>query len=162
VTLRTRCRPTSARRLAQRLDQNGFVLPASLLMVLLIAALVAGAFNATSEETKIGAAAADRQVALLAAESAIETTIAAPFMSLDGSMRLGETRSTPIDGLGAPVVVHVTRLGSSLYWLVSEAGGAPSNSEVARRIGVAVKATRGPDGSITIDRIGARAWSELF
>ena len=142
--------------------RDGFALPAALLMILLIAALIAGAFSVTMEETRMGAAAGDRQVALLAAESAIETAVTTLPASVDGSIGVGETMSRPIDGLGVPVVVYVTRLDSSLYWLVADAGSASPNSGIARRIGVVVRAREGADRSITIDRIPERAWSELF
>ena len=76
----------------------GFALPAALLMILLIAALIAGVFSAITEETRIGVATSDRQHALWSAESAVELTIAA---FPDDSMRPGETRSRPVDGLGS-------------------------------------------------------------
>jgi hypothetical protein len=137
----------------------GFALPAALLMILLIASLIAGVFGAITEETRIGVAASDRQHALWSAESAVEFTIAA---FPDDSMRLGETRSRPVDGLGVPVMVYVTRLDSSRYWLVADAGSASPNSGIARKIGVVVRATKRADRSMTIDRISERAWSELF
>jgi type II secretory pathway pseudopilin PulG len=137
----------------------GFALPAALLMILLIAALIAGVFGAITEETRIGVAASDRQHALWSAESAIELTIAA---FPDDSMRLGETRSRPVDGLGVPVMVYVTRLDSSRYWLVADAGSASPNSGIARKVGVVVRATNRADRSMAIDRISERAWSELF
>lgn len=142
----------------QRLAGAGFALPAALLMILLIAALIAGVFSAITEETRIGVATSDRQHALWSAESAVELTIAA---FPDDSMRLGETRSLPVDGLGVPVMVYVTRLDSSRYWLVAD-GGASPNSGIARRVGVVVRATKWADGSLTFDRISERAWSELF
>jgi Tfp pilus assembly protein PilX len=140
----------------------GFALPAALLMLLLIAALIAGAFSATTEETRMGAAAANRQIALLGAESTMEMAIATLPAWLDDPIGVGETRSRSFHGLGLPVAVHVTRLDSSRYWLVSEAGGDSSTSGIVRRIGVLVRARSGPDGSMTIDRIPERGWSELF
>lgn len=137
----------------------GFALPAALLMILLIAALIAGAFSAITEETRIGVAAADRHHALLTAESAIELTITA---FPDDSIAIGETRSRTVDGLAAPVMVYVTRLDSSRYWLVADAGSASPNSGIARRVGVVVRAKTGADRSMTIDRISERGWSELF
>jgi type II secretory pathway pseudopilin PulG len=137
----------------------GFALPAALLMILLIASLIAGVLGAITEETRIGVAASDRQHALWSAESAVELTIAAVP---DDSMRLGETRSRPVDGLGVPVMVYVTRLDSSRYWLVADAGSASPNSGIARKVGVVVRATKRADRSMTIDRISERAWSELF
>jgi Tfp pilus assembly protein PilX len=154
--------PTSFAQPAQMQGPDGFALPAALLAVLLIAALIAAAFSATTEETRMGAAAADRQLALLSAESAIEVTITALSASPDDSIGVGETRSRPVEGLGVPAVVYVTRLDSSLYWLVADAGSTSSVSGIARRIGVVARATSGPANSMTIDRIPERGWSELF
>jgi hypothetical protein len=131
-------------------------------MILLIAALIAGVFSATTEETRMGAAAADRQIALLAAESGVEISITTGLASLDGSIGVAETISRSVEGLDVPVTVYITRLDSSLYWLVADAGSSSPNSGIARRVGVVVRATNGLDGSMRIDRIPERAWSELF
>jgi Tfp pilus assembly protein PilX len=143
-------------------SKDGFALPIVLLALLLIAALIAGAFSATTEETRIGRAAADRQTALIVAESAIETAITSLSASANEPVAVGETRSRQIQGLDAQVIVYITRLDSSLYWLVADAGSTSPNSGVARRIGVVVRAKNGSADSITIDRISERAWSELF
>ena len=144
------------------LSRDGFALPTVLLALLLIAALIAGAFNGTIEETHMGRAAADRQTALIAAESAIETAITSWSSSANEPVAVGETRSRQIEGLDAQVVVYITRLDSSLYWLVADAGSSSPNSGAARRIGLVVRAKKGSEDSITIDRISERAWSELF
>jgi Tfp pilus assembly protein PilX len=149
-------------RLGQKTGPDGFAVPAALLAALLIAALIAGAFSATTEETRIGAAAADRQTALTSAESAIEIAIKALTAAGGDTIGVGETKNGRIDGLGVPTVVYVTRLDSSLYWLVADAGSTSPNSGVARRIGVVVRATKPPGHSIGIDRIPERGWSELF
>jgi Tfp pilus assembly protein PilX len=145
-----------------RSNESGFALPAALLAVLLIAALIAGAFGAVTEETRMGAAASDRQHALLSAESALEIVIATQSASLRDSIGVGETRSRQVEGLEVPVAVYVTRLDSSLYWLVADAGDTSSRSGISRRIGIVARATIGPGGSMTIDRTAERGWSELF
>jgi hypothetical protein len=72
------------------------------------------------------------------------------------------TTSNRIDGLGVPVVVYVTRLDSTMYSIVAEAVSDPSHSGARRRIGVVAQAVRDAQGSIVIDPISERAWSELF
>jgi Tfp pilus assembly protein PilX len=131
-------------------------------MILLIAALIAGVFSAVTEEMRIGVAAADRQLALLAAESAVEMTIAESSASPADSASIGGTTARSVEGLGLPVTVYLTRLDSSRYWLVADAGSPSSNSGIARRVGVVVTANKRADGSMAIDRISERAWSELF
>ena len=137
-------------------------MPAVLLSLLLIAALIAGAFNATTEETRTGVAASGRETALLSAESALEVAISEPSTMIDPQLPLGETRHRPVDGLGVPVVVYATRLDSSLYWLVADAGASSPNSGIVRRIGVIVRAVNGSDHSINIDPLSNRGWAELF
>jgi hypothetical protein len=149
-------------RLEQKQDRDGLALAAVLLALLLIAALIAGAFSATTEETRMVVAAAARETALLNAESAIEVAVAALSRGADDPISVGETRDRRVDGLSPPVVVHVTRLGSSLYWLVADAEGPSPNSGIARRIGVIVRARSGSDHSIIIDRASDRGWAELF
>jgi Tfp pilus assembly protein PilX len=144
------------------LRRNGFALPVVLLALLLIAALISGAFSGATEETRMGAAAAARQAALVTAESAIESMITALGSSADEAIGVGETRNRQIEGLDGPAIVYITRLDSSLYWLVADAGSNSPNSGVTRRIGVVVRAKNGSGNSITIDRISERAWSELF
>ena len=146
----------------QQAASDGFAIPAVLLAVLVIAALIAGVFGATTEETRIGAAAADRQTALVSAESAIEIAITALSAWPDDSIEVGETRSRQIDEFEVPVIVYATRLDSARYWLVADAGAVAQNSGVARRIGVVVRTTNGSGDSITVDRIPERGWSELF
>ena len=141
---------------------SGFALAAALLALLLIAALVAGVFFAATEETKIGAASARRQLALSAAESAVEMTIAGWNMGSATPIGVSGTRATPIEGFEVPVVVHVTRLDSTLYWIVADATAPSNGSRLARRIGVVVRVSWSADHSIIIDRISERSWSELF
>lgn len=142
--------------------KHGFVLAAVLLALLLIAALVAGIFFAVTEDSRVSGAAAQLQLALSAAESAAELTIAGWSLSGTDSIRVGDTRSSVIEGLGAPVTVHVTRLQPVLYWIVADARSVSSPYGGMKRIGVVVRVVIGADHSITIDRIQERGWSELF
>lgn len=153
---------TSPARFEQERARDGLALPAALLALLLIATLIAGAFSATTEETRIGVAAEGRQTALVTAESAIEIAITWLVSTADDPIGIGQTRYRQVEGLSGPAGVYVTRLDSSRYWLVADAGSAAPNSGIARRIGVAVRATKGPGDSIAVDRIPERAWSELF
>ena len=142
--------------------RRGFALAAALLSLMLIAALVASVFFAAMEETKIGSASAAAQLALAAAESAIEVTLA-DYSNLAGEgIGIGGTRSSMVDGFGTPVSVSVTRLDSTLYWIVADAGSLSSEPSPTKRIGAFVGVHIASDHSITIDRIPDRWWSEVF
>jgi hypothetical protein len=162
VTRELRRRSTFFAKPGKNQDRDGLALVGVLLAMLLVAALIAGAFNAATEETRMGVAAAGQQMALLNAESAIEVTIGTFSTTANDPMTVGETRDLSVDGLGAPVVVYVTRLDSALYWIVADAGDPPPGFGIARRIGVVARAKRGSADSITLDRIRGRGWSELF
>jgi Tfp pilus assembly protein PilX len=142
--------------------RDGFVLAAALLALILIAALVAGVLFAATEETRIGMASTGSRLALSAAESAIEATIADWRRRLPAPSVVGETRSWQSEDLAVSVSVYVTRLDSTIYWIVADAGDADSRSGVARRIGALVTVKNAIDGSISIDRIPEGWWSELF
>lgn len=142
--------------------RKGFALVAALLVLLLVSALVTGAFVAATEETKVGITGVERHLTFVAAESAIEMTIATFRPDTTASIGLAGTRTTPIGDLEVPVIVYVTRLDSTLYWIVADAGGSRDEPTVSRRIGVVVRAVATPNHSIVIDRISERWWSELF
>ena len=143
-------------------QRRGFALAAALLSLMLIAALLAGVFFAAMEETRISGVSGSKQLVLSAAESAIEMTIRDwPGTNADPIGVAGE-RSSQIDAFGAPVVVGVTRLDSTLYWIVAKAPAVSSESSAMRRIGVVVRVEYSLDRSIRIDRIPERWWSELF
>jgi hypothetical protein len=142
--------------------RKGFALAAALLVLLLVSALVTGVFVATAEETRVGTASVERHLALAAAESAIEMTIARFRADTTTPIGVAGTRAIPIGDLEAPVIVYVTRLDSALYWIVADAGASPSEATASRRIGVMVRAVATPDHSIIIDRISERWWTELF
>jgi len=152
----------TAARSSQREGRRGFALAAALLALLLISALITGVLFATTEETRVGIASAERQLALSAAESAVEMTIAGRNIDSVASVGVSGTRTIAVGGFGPTVMVHITRLDSTLYWMVADASAPPPDSRVSRRIGVVVRVLRGADHSIVIDRISERSWSELF
>ena len=143
-------------------ERKGFALAAVLLALMLLAALVASVFFAAMEETRIGAAGAGKQRALMAAESAIESTIAAWPGDTTDPIGIPGVRSRTIEQSGTAVTVTVTRLGSTIYSIVALAAAASSEPVAARRIGAMVRARTAPDRSITIERLSERWWSELF
>jgi len=142
--------------------RKGFALAAALLVLLLVSALVTGVFVAATEETKLGIAGVERHLAFVAAESAIEMTIATFRADTTNAIGLAGSRAIPIGDLEAPVIVYVTRLDSALYWIVADAGASPVEARASRRIGVVVRAIAAPDHSIIIDRISELWWSELL
>ena len=138
------------------------MLAAALLVVLLIAALVTGVFVATTEETHIGSAAATRQQALLAAESALATTIGSWLVRTSQQIGVGGAELSTISDGGMPVSLTITRLDSTLYSIVAEARSPPSHSQAIRRIGVIVSVKISVDSSMVVVPISDRWWSEFL
>jgi hypothetical protein len=133
----------------------------ALLAVVLITALLAGLFFAVNEETRSGSAIASHDYALAAAETAINASVKQlGNSSLDHPVGAVETRSLPAGGLSS--VVYVTRLDSSLFWLVAAVSSERNGSLSARRIGVLASASGRAEDSIRIVRVTRRGWSELY
>jgi Tfp pilus assembly protein PilX len=143
-------------------SRPGFVLVATLLAIVLIAALAAGVLFATSEATKAGAAGMVRERALIASESALATAITSAGTSLPASIGVGGTTSYRADAEDWQVVVSITRLDSAMYWIVADARQASSGIGGGKRVGVFVKTSNRDDHSISIDPISDLAWAELF
>lgn len=139
----------------------GFALAIALLAVVLIAALLAALLFAVNEETRTGSATASRDDALAAAETAIHASLdhlrAGP---LDQPVGAVETQSLQAGSLHS--VVYVTRLDSSLFWLVATVSNAGNASASARRVGVLATASERPEDSTTLVRVTRRGWSELY
>ncbi|MDB4869759.1 MAG: hypothetical protein JWL97_763 [Gemmatimonadales bacterium] len=143
-------------------DRKGFALVAALLAVVLIAVLVGGVLFAATEETKVGAIGLDREIALDACEAAIATTITDPGLLLPDSIGVEGTISNHSGGLGPEIIVYITRVDSALYSVLAESVPELGSAGGAHRIGVVVRSSVAPDGSITIDPISERPWFEVF
>jgi Tfp pilus assembly protein PilX len=137
-------------------------LAAALLAIMIIGALLASLFFATTEETRASAASRRADRALAAAESAIEIGLDRLETEAPDHSSIGTARSQPVEVEGFPAMVHTTRLDSSLFWVLAVVGDRRDPAAVTRRIGLLVAASRDSSGSIRIVRIPQRAWSELF
>jgi hypothetical protein len=146
---------------AQR-NRRGFALAAALLAVVLIDALVAGVLFAATEATRSGAVGVERELALNACESAVAMTITDPGVRLPDSIGVAGTISNRVGELGHEVVVHITRLDSTLYAIVAESVPDPDTAGGSHRVGIVVRASIAADSSITIDPISERPWFGAF
>jgi hypothetical protein len=147
---------------ARTYPRDGFALVAALLAIVLIGALVAGAMFATTEETRVGAAGGARDVALISAESAIASLVSEASVTRPEDVGVPGVVSQTTMMSGRSVTLYVTRLDSTIYWVVAEAAADPSRSRARRRIGLLVTTQPRPDGTMSISPISERAWSELF
>jgi type II secretory pathway pseudopilin PulG len=140
----------------------GFALVATLVATILIAALLASLFFAVTEETRTQSTIGRQDHAFAVAESALEA-------GLDGlrtwpieELAVGAAQTHLVASEGFPAAVHVTRLDSTLYWLVAVVGDAGDPSAGSRRIGILAHAATSSSDSIRIVRVTERGWSELY
>jgi Tfp pilus assembly protein PilX len=151
-----------ALRAGPRSVRSGFALVAALLAVVLIGALVAGAMFATAEETRVGTTGIARDIALMAAESALSAAVTSGGVALPNSVGVAGAKSQTTEISGRRVTLYSTRLDSTTYWFVAQCAADASHSGAQRRVGILVRAQRKADSSISIMPISERAWSELF
>jgi Tfp pilus assembly protein PilX len=140
--------------------RKGFVLAAALLALLIVAGMVAAAIFAANEGTRMVAASSERQRTLAAAESSIEDALTSG--AVDWASATGETTASSRESYGMPVAIYRTRLDTTLFWVVADAGPARPGSGVMARVGVLVRVTSVAGGATSVDRIRERWWSELF
>jgi hypothetical protein len=145
---------------------KGFALVGALIGVVLIGALIVGAFAATMEETRISGNVRMGVRALSAAESAAEADLAGWAAGELDSLAVTQraAHSTFVDGL--PVTTTLIRLDSSIYWIVVEANDSAlvpaATYGVRRRIGLLLRRVSDSTGKAALLRLEDRAWSELF
>jgi len=142
--------------------RRGFVLAAALLVVVLIAVLVAGVFFATLEESRIADGAMVRDRALLAGESAIAHAIGGWTDRSGQPIGVGGSELSTIADGPTSVTLTITRLDSAIFSLVAQARSTSSERAANRRIGVVISVRKSADGSVHVDPISERWWSELF
>ncbi|HZE07374.1 MAG TPA: type II secretion system protein [Gemmatimonadaceae bacterium] len=142
--------------------RNGFALVAALLAIVLIGALVAGVLFATTEDTKAGTTSVARDLALIAAESALARVVADARLNLPTDVGVASTTSSAVDESGVSVLVYMTRLDSAVYSIVADAQPDRFHSGARRRVALLVTARARVAGSLTVTPIPERPWSELF
>ena len=144
----------------------GFALVAALLSVVLIGALIVGAFLATTEEVRVTAGEANALHALNSAESAAQASVTGWAAGQADSLAVGQRVSRTITADGIAVEATLVRLDSSVFWLVGDAGTAGRASggdlPVRRRIGLYLRRGSDSAGRGFFSRFDDRAWSELF
>ena len=144
------------------MKRKGFVLATALLVIVLIAALVAGVFVATTEETHIASTSATREQALVAAESALDHEIEGWTQGASQQIGVGGQEFSTVSNRPMPVSLTITRLDSTLYSIVAEARSPSSHSQAIRRVGVIVSVRNSGNSSILVVPIPQLWWSELL
>jgi hypothetical protein len=117
-----------------RTDRNGIALATALIAIVVIGALIAGTFFATSQEYRVARSSLSTQRALGAAEYGQNMLLNDWQMSWNQSMRTGDTiRRVYTAGSGTIDTVVMTRLRFNMFWVASTGRIGSNQSDDARR-----------------------------
>jgi type II secretory pathway pseudopilin PulG len=142
--------------------RSGFALVASLIAVVLLGALIAGVFVATTEEIRIAGGIKSSARGLAAAESAVEGDAVGWVNSQADSLQIGSRleRTSTIDGF--QVTTTLVRLNASIFWLIGDAADGAGAAASHRRVGLLLRRVADSTGRGSLLRLEERAWAELF
>lgn len=115
--------------------REGMALALAMFAIVIIGALIAGAFFASNQDFRIGRNSLVAQRAFSAAEFGLNKTMAGWDQAMNLAVPIGkDTNFAYATGDGAASAVKVTRLNDYTYWVVSEgAAGVGTPIETRRR-----------------------------
>jgi type II secretory pathway pseudopilin PulG len=147
-------------------QRDGFALVAALVAVILLGALIAGAFVASTEESRVSLNAELTERSLNAAESAAEGDAAGWAAQQSDSLLVGQRKSRSWTADGMQLTTTLIRLNGTLFLLSGEATGIDHSASgvpmIRRRIGILLRRLADSTGHGSLLRLEERAWSELF
>ena len=116
------------------IDRRGIALPAAIMALVLLSALVAGALYVSTEELRAGRGDVASERALAAAESALERAVVAwdPQRSTSLSIGTSATVERWSSASGDRAEVTATRVGARTIWLTAASSGADGRTIPAR------------------------------
>jgi hypothetical protein len=113
--------------------RSGFALPVAVFAIVIIGALVAGAFFASTQEFRIGTNTLQQTRALGAAEFGLNETHANWNSAWNNTMQRGQVRTlTPATSDGSVATVRVTRLNDQAFLVASEGSSGPARRRTAK------------------------------
>ena len=113
--------------------RSGFALPVAVFAIVIIGALVAGAFFASTQEFRIGTNTIQQTRALGAAEFGLNQTHATWNGSWNTTMQRGQVRTlTPTTSDGSVATVRVTRLNDQAFLIASEGVSGQARRRTAK------------------------------
>jgi hypothetical protein len=113
--------------------RSGFALPVAVFAIVIIGALVAGAFFASTQEFRIGTNTLQQTRALGAAEFGLNQTQANWNNGWNTSMQRGQVQTlTPATSDGSVATVRVTRLNDQAFLVASEGSSGQARRRTAK------------------------------
>jgi hypothetical protein len=114
-------------------SRSGFALPVAVFAIVIIGALVAGAFFASTQEFRIGSNTLQQTRALGAAEFGVNQTQANWNGSWNNSMQRGQVQTlTPATSDGSVATVRVTRLNDQAFLVAAEGVSGQARRRTAK------------------------------
>jgi hypothetical protein len=149
-----------------RSPRDGVALATALLCVLLLGALIVGAFVAAAEETRMSANSVSVGTALGAAESAAEWQLAQWNGASADSIPIGAMRTVAAASAPVQSTTWLVRLDSTVFWVVAEARGFDQISghpiALRQRVTLLVRTVRDSAGVTAAFPLEQRAWALLY
>ena len=114
--------------------REGMALALAMFAIVVIGALIAGAFFASNQDFKIGRNSLVAQRAFSSAEFGLNKTMAGWDQAMNLAVKVGkDTNFTYATGDGGSAAVKITRLNDYTYWVVSEGSAGVGTSVETRR-----------------------------
>ena len=128
-------------RALYRNNREGMALAMAMFAIVVIGALIAGAFFASTQDFRIGRNSLIAQRAFTAAEYGLNKTMSGWDQTLNIKFAVGkDTTFTYNVGDGSTSTVRATRINDYTYWFVSEGtSGANTSQEVKRRTSMVMR-----------------------
>jgi hypothetical protein len=122
-------------------NRTGIALATALIAIVVIGALIAGTFFATTQEYRVARTSLTAQRALLAAEYGQNQLLNDWQMTWNQSMKTGDTiQRVYSPGTGQSDTVVMTRLRFNMFWVVSTGRtGTTTNDDSRRRTGLLIR-----------------------
>lgn len=128
-------------------DRRGFALAIAMFAIVVIGALIAGAFFSSTQEYRIGRNLITQTRAMAAAEHGLTHAVSAGWPAdLNSTLRNGQVQHATYDNLGGQTGVSArvafTRLNRLTYWVTSSGSVAgQAGTDAARRVGGVMRLT---------------------
>jgi hypothetical protein len=119
-----------------RADRRGFALAVSMMAIVVIGALIAGAFFASTQEYRVGRNTLVGQRAFTVAEFGLNKEISEwdRARNLPGGMSTGEIDASQVYVVdGDTAFVTITKLNDNTFWVVSEGQASMGNAQLKSR-----------------------------
>ena len=117
-------------------ERRGFALAVSMMAIVVIGALIAGAFFASTQEYRVGRNTLVGQRAFSVAEYGLNKEISQwdRGRNLPGGMDVGEVDASPVHVVdGDTAFVTITKLNENTFWVVSEGQASMGNAQLKSR-----------------------------